>query len=433
MFAGYDFAPASPEQSLKDGTPKTPKSAAAPTTPRSTAPKPKTPGSARTALAETTDSNTTSATRRMLQITKSPLHGLSPKVIRNIANAGSRNLVAEIRANAEAEEAKRLARQAEKKEERKRQWDAVMEDHSHVELQDISAIDMDALDQVDEDTPEESIASQRAARVSTTKSPPSKSKSKSQKPVKIPDVPKVKTIPTAADIFFRQQRKAKAGSRVGDANIILEVISRSMSPQKPDISKLEVPGWESDEDEGDVSGISDNLRLDLLEDNEDISGLLSMAKEVRGTKRVIAPVECEVFWSKEQVNHPNSAKSPSPSQVVDLCGDVPTGLRSIIIPALQIKPEKSLFVQGESSNSSFDHSLTIQHLPRQMPSEDLLCSLNSRIGCLSLATNCLGSTQDSFDQSAQSGSHWGLGHKCFLTICQSFRGKYLSTEKRRRV
>jgi hypothetical protein len=356
MFAEYDF-PVSPEQSmagLKDGTPKTPKSNAAPSTPRSTATQPiPAPRSGRSALADTTDPNATPSARRLIQVVKSPLHGLSPKRIRNIGNTGSRNLVADILANAEAEAAKRAEREAER-EERKKRMAAIIEDTSTVELQDISAIDMlvatnpPTPEQEEGDTQEQedSVASRRAANVRTASLPKPKSKPKPS-PAKV-ETRQEKAPPTAAEKFFKQQGRAKPGERVGDADVILQAISRSISPQKPGVS-ASVSGLGSEV--GDTSGISKNLRLDLLEDNEEIGDLLQLAKEVRGSERETALVECEVFWSKEPVQVPQRLDAPSTSgDLVDLCANIPAGLLSIVLPALQssIEPKKSLLVDGES-------------------------------------------------------------------------------------
>jgi hypothetical protein len=347
MFAEYNFAPVSPEQSmtsLKDGTPKTPKSNAAPSTPKSTAKKPITTLGSRTVLAETTESNATPSANRILNTFKSPLHGLSPKVIRNITNSGSRNLVAEIMAKDEAEKARKLERDA-KREERKRQLEAIMEDNSYAELQDISAIELsiapDQVNDTEEETPEDSIASRRAIRSRTSSNPTPKSKSKPSKTL-VPEIVISKKAPlTAADRFFKEQRKATPGSRVGDAVTILSAISRSISPQKPDISKDEASDSEAED-----GPLSKKLRLDLLEDNEDISGLLDMAREVKGSKRNTAPVDCEVFWSKEPVKQPTSVKTSSVSTaLLDLCADVPTGLQSVVIPALQDTYKDSMFVE----------------------------------------------------------------------------------------
>jgi hypothetical protein len=347
MFAEYNFAPVSPEQSmtnLKDGTPQTPKSNAVPSTPKSTAKKPNTTPGSRTVLAETTDPNATPSANRVLATFKSPLHGLSPRVIRNINNSGSRNLVAEIMAKDEAEKARILERQA-KREERKRQLEAIMEDTSFTELQDMSAIEMtlatDQVDDTEDETPEDSIASRRAERTRTSSNPTPKSKSKASRTL-IPEIVISKKLPpTAADRFFREQRKAIPGSRVGDADTILAAISRSISPQKPDISKYEAS---NSEDEDGLT--SKTLRLDLLEDNEDISGLLDMAREVKGSKRNSAPVECEVFWSREPVKQPTLAKTTSASAaLLDLCANVPAGLQSVIIPALYDTSTDSMFVE----------------------------------------------------------------------------------------
>jgi hypothetical protein len=356
MFAEYNFAPVSPEQSmtsLKDGTPKTPKSNATPSTPKSTAKKPiMTPGS-RTVLAETTDPNATPSAK-ILNTYKSPLHGLSPKVIRNITNSGSRNLVAEIMAKDEAEKARKFERDA-KREERKRQLEAIMEDNSFAELQDISAIELsiapDVGDNTEDETPEDSIASRRAIRSRTSSNPTPKSKSKSSRSL-IPEIVISKKLPpTAADRFFKEQRKATPGSRVGDADTILSAISRSISPQKPDVSRSK------DSDPGDEDGpISKKLRLDWLEDNEDISGLLDMAREVKGSKRNSAPVDCEVFWSTEPVKQPTSVKTASVStELLDFCAEVPAGLHSTVISALHDTFKESMFVEGTPSTLFLDY------------------------------------------------------------------------------
>jgi hypothetical protein len=350
MFAEYNFAPVSPEQSmtsLKDGTPKTPKSNAAPSTPKSTAKKPVTTPGSRTVLAETTDPNTTPSAHRVLTTFKSPLHGLSPKVIRNITNSGSRNLVAEIMAKDEAEKARKIERDA-KREERKRQLEAIMDDNSYAELQDISAIELsiapDQVNDTEDDTPEDSIASRRANRSRTSSNPTPKSMASR---TMIPEIVISKKLPpTAADRFFKEQRKATPGSRVGDADTILSAISRSISPQKPDISKH--ADSESEEEDGSPNK---RLRLDLLEDNEDISGLLDMAREVKGSKRNSAPVECEVFWSREPVKQPTSIKTNSGSSAfLDLCANVPAALQSVVIPALHDTFKESMFVEGNSSS-----------------------------------------------------------------------------------
>jgi hypothetical protein len=358
MFAEYNFAPVSPEQSmtsLKDGTPKTPKSNAAPSTPKSTAKKPVTTPGSRTVLAETTDPNTTPSAHRVLTAFKSPLHGLSPKVIRNITNSGSRNLVAEIMAKDEAEKARKLERDA-KREERKRQLEAIMEDNSYAELQDISAIELsiapDQVNDTEDDTPEDSIASRRANRSRTSSNPTPKSKSKTSRTL-IPEIVISKKLPqTAADRFFKEKPKATPGSRVGDADTILSAISRSISPQKPDVSKSE--DSESEDEDGPISK---KLRLDLLEDNEDISGLLDMAREVKGSKRDTAPVECEVFWSKEPVKQPTSIKTASVStELLDFCAEVPAGLHSTVISALGDTFNKSMFVECTSPSLIPNHS-----------------------------------------------------------------------------
>jgi hypothetical protein len=355
MFAEYNFAPVSPEQSmtsLKDGIPKTPKSNAAPSTPKSTAKKPVTTPASRTVLAETTDPNATPSANRVLNTIKSPLHGLSPKVIRNITNSGSRNLVAEIMAKDEAEKARKIERDA-KREERKRQLEAIMEDNSYAELQGISAIELsiapDQVDNTEGETPEDSIASRRAIRSRTASNPTPKSKSKSSRTL-IPEIVISKKLPqTAADRFFKEQRKATPGSRVGDADTILSAISRSISPQKPDNSK-----YEASDSEDEDGPLSKKLRLDLLEDNEDISGLLDMAREVKGSKRNTAPVECEVFWSTEPVKQPTSVKTALGStELLDLCAEVPAGLQSVVIPALHETFNESMFV--ECTPSSLNH------------------------------------------------------------------------------
>jgi hypothetical protein len=357
MFAEYNFAPVSPEQSmtsLKDGTPKTPKSNAAPSTPKSTAKKPTTTPGSRTVLADTTDPNATPSANRISQTFKSSLHGLSPKVMRNITNSGSRNLVAEIMAKDEAEKAKKLERDA-KREERKRQLEAIMDDNSYAELQDISAIELsiapDQVNDTEDDTPEDSIASRRAIRSRTSSNPTPKSKSKSSKSL-IPEIVISKKLPpTAADRFFKEQRKATPGSRVGDADTILSAISRSISPQKPDNSKFEAS--DSEDEDGPLSK---KLRLDLLEDNEDISGLLDMAREVKGSKRNTAPVECEAFWSRDPIKQPTLAKTGLVSTaLLDSCADVPTGLQSIVIPALHDTYKESIFVEGTSLTLLLDY------------------------------------------------------------------------------
>jgi len=349
MFAEYNFAPVSPEQSmtsLKNGTPKTPKSNASPSTPRSTARKPITTPGSRTVLAETAHSNATPSTKRILQAFKSPLHGLSPKVIRNIANSGSRNLVAEIMAKDEAEKARKLERDA-KREERKRQLEAIMEDNSYTELQDIFAIELsiapDQVNDTEDETAEDSIASRRAVRSRTSSNPTPKPKSKSSRAL-IPEIAISKKLPpTAADRFFKEQRKATPGSRVGDADAILSAISRSISPEKPNN-----PSHGASESEDEDGPVSKKLRLDLLEDNEDISALLGMAREVKGSKRNTAPVDCEVFWSKEPVKQPKSANTaPGSTALLDICANVPAGLRSVVIPALHDPFEVSTVIQGK--------------------------------------------------------------------------------------
>lgn len=349
MFAEYDFGPASPEQSLKNGTPKTPKADDGPTTPRSSTTKTHlTPGS-RPILAETMDPNATPSAHRLDQIMKSPLHGLSPKRPRNIS---SRSLVDEILKNAEAAEKKKHLERVDREERRKR-LEAIIEDGPHVELQDISAIDMEAPndhdhDAAEEDAQEDSIASRRAKRVRMASLPNPKSKqSESAKSQLQPHLEK--RAPTAADRFFRQQRNAAPGTRVGDTDLIMQVISRSTSPKK--LSGLDLGGDHESEEESDI-GLAKELRLDLLRDNEDISGLVDFAQEVEGSRRNSAPVECKVFWSK------NSADLPKPSRIVSnsngelgLRTNIPAALRSIVFPALQGPPDETLFVEGTSSDS----------------------------------------------------------------------------------
>ena len=249
----------------------------------------------------------------------------------------------------EAEKARKLERDA-KREERKRQLDAIMEDNSYAELQDISAIELsiapDQVDNTEDETPVNSIASRRAVRSRTSSNPTPRPKSKTSRTL-IPEIVISKKLPpTAADLFFKEQRKATPGSRVGDADTILSAISRSISPQKPDISKYEA----SDSQHEDGSP-NKKLRVDMLEDNEDLTGLLDMARKNGGSKRNSAPVDCEVFWSKEPVKQPTSIKTASiTSTLLDLCANVPADLQSIVIPALHQTFKESMFVGCKSSS-----------------------------------------------------------------------------------
>ena len=252
----------------------------------------------------------------------------------------------------EAEKARKLERDA-KREERKRQLDAIMEDNSHAELQDISAIEMtiapDQVDDAEDETPEDSIASRRVVRSRTSSNPTPKPKSKASRTL-IPEIIIAKKLPpTAADLFFKEQRKATPGSRVGDADTILSAISRSISPQKPDI--LNCKASESEDEDGSPNK---KLRLDMLEDNEDLTGLLNMARKNGGSKRNSAPVDCEVFWSREPVKQPASVKTVSEyTALLDLCASVTAGLQSVVIPALHVTLKESMFVEGTHQSLTY--------------------------------------------------------------------------------
>jgi len=364
MFADYEFDVASPEQSLKDGVTHTPKSNGGPSTPHTATRTSTVPGSHRSALADTTDLNATPSAKRPL-VADSPFAGLSPKRVR-VDKPAPRNFLAGILADAEAAEASAIARRLEnetQREARQRRVAAFMEDTTVVELQDLSAIDFtDAVpvedDKTDEDPREDSIASRRSDRVRTAslgtgKLPPTRKveiKAGVRKDKKPP-----KPVPTVADSFFAHHRVAALhGVQVGDADRALQAISRSTSPKKPDISADENdPLSPLSEGDSDNEGSSDGVRLELLEDNEDISGLLHVAQEVRDSTRTSARQsalpQCDIFWSSQPVKQATpKAIVPSPTALADLSHHISPALASVLVPALtDPKCETTSYEEGE--------------------------------------------------------------------------------------
>jgi hypothetical protein len=351
MFADYAFDAASPEQSMtsvKDGVPHTPKSNAEPTTPRTATKTNIIPGSHRSALADTTDHNTTPS-KRSFNLVTSPFAGLSPK--RPKPPATSRNLAAEILASAqaadEAAEAKRLEREA-RREERQRTMAAIMAGPTEVELQDLSTIDF--TDVVEESKPEttesleDSLSSRRSDRIRTASlgvsKPTTSTKSDTTKTRDRHDKKPPKPVPTVADNFFARHRvHARNGVQVGDADRVLQAISRSASPKKPDISAYERDSLTPLSDVSDEEGSERDVRLDLLEDNEDISGLLHVAQGVRdsgrNSARESALPQCDIFWSSQPVKQGVPATTvSSPIALLDLDKHISPVLASMLVPAL---------------------------------------------------------------------------------------------------
>ena len=352
MFADYQFDVASPEQSLKDGVTHTPKSNGGPSTPHTATRTTTVPGSHRSALADTTDLNATPSAKRPL-VADSPFAGLSPKRVR-VDKPAPRNFLAGILAEAEAAEASAIARRLEnetQREARQRRVAAFMEDTTVVELQDLSAIDFtDAVPaedtKMDEVTPEDSIASRRSDRVRTASLGTAKTKPPSSRMVDTKagvrkDKKPPKPVPTVADSFFAHHRVAALhGVQVGDADRALQAISRSTSPKKPDISADENdPLSPLSEGDSDNEGSSDGVRLELLEDNQDISGLLHVAQEVRDSTRTSARQsalpQCDIFWSSQPVKQATpKAIVSSPTALADLSHHISPVLASVLVPAL---------------------------------------------------------------------------------------------------
>jgi hypothetical protein len=130
-----------------------------------------------------------------------------------------------------------------------------------------------------------------------------------------------------ADRFILEQRKEarsrKPGYRIGDAGEVLKALSRSVSPTKgavqyptPDSDSDSLESITDSEDEqeqdGDEGEGLHDTTMDLLENHEDMDGLLGVAREIRCSKRNSARTsvvdDTPVFWEtgpEEQVSLAN--------------------------------------------------------------------------------------------------------------------------------
>jgi hypothetical protein len=191
----------------------------------------------------------------------------------------------------------------------------------HRELADISlAPAAEIVEDADKEEEEVSQVSRRSTRLRTASLGPGagigamRPRSKDSK-IKS----KVKVDKHAERFILEQQKEARSRKpryRVGDVGEVLKALSRSVSPTKgaaqnptPDSDADSLESITDSEEEGEEGeGLHDST-MNLLENNEDMDGLLGVAKEIRGSKRNSARTsvveDTPVFWEpgfEEQVS-----------------------------------------------------------------------------------------------------------------------------------
>jgi hypothetical protein len=384
MFAEYEFdSPQKSQTSLKEPDPQIAIPTAAGHTPPNSATEPQIdrPASQRSALADTTEVNATPTIRSPLKIVKSPLLGPFPRRVKPIEEPQARNLVADIFANAEAADARRLEREA-KKEERNRRINAIIEDIAQAGTEQLPANSITAaltsttgIEEGKENDKSESshavdkvlppppiksrlrVSSTGSNRIpSSTSTKPDPVKSRDDRAIKRSEP--LKTLqppPSAGEAFFAAQRKAARSKnivRVGDADRMITAISRTVSPDKHDAQEGD-SGSDMDEYEDGDRSLPD-VSLSLLADNEEISELMDVAREMqesrRGSGRHSAVEDYEIFWSKKPVEEgivlakPNLVPETLPEEISST-------LASILVPALTAA--ESEFTVGSGVSSIF--------------------------------------------------------------------------------
>jgi hypothetical protein len=163
---------------------------------------------------------------------------------------------------------------------------------------------------------EEPQISRRSSRIRSTSIGQGAKVSSSRPRPTVKETIKPRRPPTAGDTFFKEYRaNAKNGYETGFAELALQSISRSVSPNKGGAAEYPTPdsddSLESRSDRG-REGEAELLdtTMDMLENDSEMDGLLDVARELKDSRKNSARPsvveETPVFWDTphEPVSYP---------------------------------------------------------------------------------------------------------------------------------